>query len=124
MLMRNHIQTRIVKPPKIPYQTGSSTRVGWQTRSNSPRIFCHGCYLKDDHILPECKHYITEQNFIISSYEDLKADEKDRFPYKYNPATKTLAKGTPEHTLAQEVKEKSQPKNEQGICRHYQIRYE
>lgn len=52
MLMRNRNQPRILKSPQIPNETGSYTLVGWQTKTNSPRIICHGFYVNNDQILP------------------------------------------------------------------------
>lgn len=92
--------------------------MGWQAKSSSPQISCHGFYVKEYHILPECKHSLTDLNFIARSYEALNADEKARVPDKYYLAAKTLLMENPGHTLAQEVKETIQPKNEQGACRN------
>lgn len=67
MQMRNLHKPRNVKPPTIPYETGSSTTVGWKTMSISPWIIWHGYYLKDDHMFRNANS-LTDPNFIFRGY--------------------------------------------------------
>lgn len=73
-------------------------------------IIFHGCYIPDDHILPDCKHSITDPQTIVGNYEALDADKKARVPDNYYISAKTVVKGTPEHQITQEVKKTSKPK--------------
>lgn len=99
MLMsgRDNYRPQIVNTPTISYEDANSNRVGWKTKANSPMIIWHGCYVPDDHILPDCKHYITGLDTIISNYEGFEADRKTFVKDKYYLSAKTLVKGTPEH---------------------------
>lgn len=64
----------------------------------------------DDRILPYCKHSITDPDTIIRYYEALETDNKARLTHNYYLAAKKPVKGTPEHQLAEEVKETRQGK--------------
>lgn len=112
MLMRNrdNYQPWIVKHPTISYEDPNSSPVGSKTKANSQRIICDGCYILDNHILSDCNHSIIDPETTVRNYEALDADRKDHVPDKYYIVAKTLLKENPEHQLAQEVKETSQPK--------------
>lgn len=69
-----------------------------KTKSNLPRIICHGCYANDDHILPECKYSLADPDFAMHNYEAFTPEEESCVPDKYYLAAKTLVKGTPENS--------------------------
>lgn len=48
---RRHNRSRMLKPTKFPFEEVNSNCKGWQTKSVC--IICHGCYVRDDHILPK-----------------------------------------------------------------------
>ena len=94
------------QPVPIAHEQGNTPRVGWEAKD--ARIICHGCYVKDQHILPECTHSLTKPTAIIKNYEALSAKEKACLPDKYYIAAKTLVPGTAEHKLMQDVSTQSQ----------------
>lgn len=64
MRYRNRQPNRVVKPPKNSFEEGHKKRVGWKTKANVAQIICHGCYVPDDHILPDFQHLLTDPGAI------------------------------------------------------------
>lgn len=62
MLMRNQnsYEQLVIKHPEILFEDRNTSRVGLKTKTDSPRIICHECYVPDDPILLDCKHHIID----------------------------------------------------------------
>ena len=73
----NHRQQRRM-PPRIPYDSDRSRRVGWVDQQRLT-IICHACY-EQGHISPQCKLRLLELDNVIANYEKLSADDRTRVP--------------------------------------------
>ncbi len=71
--------TRNVKPSRLHHSDGRTnfSRPGWQTKQ---RVVCYQCYALDSHIAPDCDIQLAQLPLIISNYEKLPADGRDRVP--------------------------------------------
>lgn len=94
----------MVKAPNITYEEGQPNGVCLETKSNTPQIICHGCFVPEDHILPSFEHSVTNPGCLVHNYKALEVDNKFRVPDNYYVAAKTITKGIPEHQLSHILK--------------------
>ena len=74
-------------------------------------LICHGCYERH-HVLSQCTVNITDLPRIVSNYESLTADEKERVPDKYYLMDRGATTGKPQNDILKEVKSaETKPKN-------------
>jgi hypothetical protein len=98
--------TSRVYPSPVPHD--DRKRVGW-ANDKERNLICYGCYLRD-HILPQCKHTLSDAKAIVANYESLTPDEKARVPDNFYQAALALIRGSPAQKLVADV-QASQPKN-------------
>ena len=101
---------QVVPAPRLPYQTPNMnrTRPGWVDRgppkAPTPKppipqrgyLICHQCYVRNDHISPECSLPLRESRKVVSNYEQLTPEEKATVPSEaYDRVKLSLGKVSP-----------------------------
>ena len=81
---------KTLRPQRMNFNDHASRRrPGWEAprdhpRPSSPgpvaRIICHVCYVKNDHIAPDCNLPLKDQLQVVRNYTALTAEEKSRVP--------------------------------------------
>ena len=84
----------------------SSTRPGWVDRSQAParnavtpvrsvpaEWICHSCYVRAEHLAPQCTLSLKDIDKVVENYEDLSESERARVPDTSYSRIKALVGG-------------------------------